>query len=213
MSKPPPSSVTHEDDFSFLVQQAERHLRCASVRRCVGEKLARNGDEQALLGMGTVVAEIAAEPKAAPPRRALSDRRQGGRTTDDDELRVGNRLLELTCDAERRARVLISPDQEDRRGDVGQEIALVGLGHQWQLRLESLGADGASDLLQERDELCGWLAGEQSGNGGVELPVRRCEHFAHPATRARTSSSDSDPFQPAYVSTRMRVATTSACRR
>lgn len=96
---------------------------------------------------------------------------------DDNELCVGNRLLELVCDPERGTRVLFSPDQENRRGDPGEQIALVGLGHQEQLRLERPGADRGGDVLEKGDELRGWLSGEQPRKPRVERRGGRGEHF------------------------------------
>jgi hypothetical protein len=46
------------------------------------------------------------------------------------ELRVGDRLLELVGDAQRRAGVVLAPDQEGRHGHGGQQVVQVGLGHQ-----------------------------------------------------------------------------------
>src|SRR5688572_6563423 len=44
------------------------------------------------------------------------------RARDHDELRVRDRVLELACDAERRTRVELAPDQQGRRGDAGQQV-------------------------------------------------------------------------------------------
>ena len=92
---------------------------------------------------------------------------------DHHELRVRDRPLELACDAERRARVQLAPDQQGRHGDAGQQVALVGLGHHEQLRPEALGADVGGHLLEQRDELGRRVAGEQPGQGGIELPGGR----------------------------------------
>ena len=97
---------------------------------------------------------------------------------DHHELAVRDRALELACDAQRRPRVELTPDQQGRRGDPGQQVALVGLGHHGELRPEGLGADRRGDLLEQREELGGWVAGEQPGQGGVEPAGRRVEHPA-----------------------------------
>ena len=67
---------------------------------------------------------------------------------DHDELGVRKRLLELACDAERRAHVELASDQQGRDCDVGQQVALVGLGHHGQLRPETLRADVGSHRLE-----------------------------------------------------------------
>ncbi len=72
---------------------------------------------------------------------------------------------------------MLSPDQEDRRSDPGEQVALVGLGHQQQLLLERLGSDRGGDLREQRDEHLRWLGCEQSGKGGIELLGGRGEHF------------------------------------
>jgi hypothetical protein len=46
---------------------------------------------------------------------------------DHDEVRIRDRLFELACDAERRARVPLAPDQQCRHGDARKQVALVGL--------------------------------------------------------------------------------------
>ena len=97
---------------------------------------------------------------------------------DHHELAVRDRALELACDAQRRPRVELTPDQQGRRADPGQQVALVGLGHHGELRPEGLGADRRGDLLEQREELGGWVAGEQPGQGGVEPAGRRVEHPA-----------------------------------
>ena len=88
---------------------------------------------------------------------------------DHDELGVRDRVLELACDAERGSRVELTPDEQCRHEDVGQQVALIGVGHQGQLCPEALGADGGGDRLEQRDELGRRVAGEQPGKGGVEL--------------------------------------------
>src|SRR3954447_6826416 len=96
------------------------------------------------------------------PRRLLEVADMTG-VGDHDELRIGDRPLELPGDAERRTGVELAPDQQGRYGDPGQQVTLVGLSH--------------------HEELCS------------------------EARRAATSSSASEPFHRAYVSTRISVAT------
>src|SRR5215203_5796050 len=60
---------------------------------------------------------------------------------DHYELRVRDRLLEAACDAERRTRVQLAPDQQGWHCDAGQQVALVGLGYHEQQRPDALAAD------------------------------------------------------------------------
>ena len=45
---------------------------------------------------------------------------------EDDERRVGDRLLELAGHLQRRARVELAPDEQRRHGDARQQVALIG---------------------------------------------------------------------------------------
>ena len=82
-----------------------------------------------------------------------------------------------------------------------------GSGHHGQLCPEALGTDGGGDLLEQRDELGRRVGGEQPGEGGIELLRRRFEHLTGARDPGTHLSSGSDPLQPAYASTRIRVAT------
>jgi hypothetical protein len=84
---------------------------------------------------------------------------------------VRDRLLELGCDAERRARVELAPDQQGGHSNAGQQVALVRLGHREQLRPEAVGTNGGGDLLEQRDELGRRFAREppRKRKGGFEL--------------------------------------------
>jgi len=119
------------------------------------------------------------------------------------------RLLEPTRHAERRTRVELAPDQQGRHGDVGQEVALVGLGHHEQLGPESLGPDGGGNLLEQGDELGRRVAGEHPGKRGIELLGRRCEHLKSPRDPGTHLLLGQRPLPAGEVSMRIRVATSS----
>ena len=85
----------------------------------------------------------------------------------------GDRLLELARNAKRRAHVKLTPDQQGWGFDPGQQITLIGLGHQHQLRLQGLRTDIVVDRRKEGDELGRRVAGEQPGQRRVELAGRR----------------------------------------
>ena len=89
-----------------------------------------------------------------------------------DELRVRDRCVELVGDAERRAGVELAPDEQGGHGDLGEQVALIGLGHHEQLRLQALRADSRGDLVEQRDELGRRAVGEQAREGGVEVGRR-----------------------------------------
>ena len=91
---------------------------------------------------------------------------------DDLELGVRDSVLELACDAERRARVRVAPHQQRRHGDAGQQIALVGLGHQRRLCLQARGTGRGGHLRQKVRELGRGLAGEQAGRVIALFPLR-----------------------------------------
>ena len=101
-------------------------------------------------------------------------------TWDQDELGVWDLPLKMAGDAERRTFVELAPDQECRYLDAPQQIALIGLGHEAQLRFQGLAPNVAGDGLEQRHELSRRLSGEQPGKGRVELPGRRREHLARP---------------------------------
>ena len=115
---------------------------------------------------------------------------------DDDELRVRDPLLELACDAERRARVGLSPDQQVRHGDVRQQIAVVGLGHHKQRGPHAVGAHGCGHLSEERQELGRRISRDQPGGAGSNSSAGG-ERLSHALDPRAHLSSGSDPFQPA----------------
>ena len=72
----PLAVVSHaEDDLAVLVREAQPDLARVRVLGSIGQKLAGNRQEQPLLRMWTVVAEIAMEPEASTPRGTSADRR------------------------------------------------------------------------------------------------------------------------------------------
>ena len=71
-----------------------------------------------------------------------------------------------------------SPEEQGGNGDVGQQVAQVGFGHDGQLPPQGGGADVGGDGGEQRHELRRRIACEESGEGGVELPGRCGEHPA-----------------------------------
>ena len=69
---------------------------------------------------------------------------------DHDECSVRDRLLELAGDDERGARIRAPPDQQSGDGDLRQQVAQIGLGHDGQLARESGGADVGGDGGEQR---------------------------------------------------------------
>lgn len=76
-----------------------------------------------------------------------------------------------------------------------------------QLRPEAPGTDGGGGLVEQRDELGRGSPANRPGRVGSNCSAGAASMSRAPATRARTSSSGSEPFHPAQVSTRIRVAT------
>ena len=75
--KPWPSSATTSSYLAVDPGQAHVHVAGAGVLDDVGEELARGREEELLLRMAVVVAEVELEPEAAPARGLLGDGAQG----------------------------------------------------------------------------------------------------------------------------------------
>ncbi|XKF11474.1 hypothetical protein LL946_14025 [Knoellia locipacati] len=98
---------------------------------------------------------------------------------DDDQLGGGDLLGETVRHLEGRAGVGLTPDQQGRNGDPGQQLAEVGLGHDSELEGQRLGPHLARDGRHEVDDVLRRVAREEAGQGRVEVLCWRCEHGAH----------------------------------
>ena len=88
---------------------------------------------------------------------------------DHDQRRVWDRLLKLARNAERRACIVLTPDQQRGDSDTRQEVAQISLGHEGQLTPKSGGAYVGGNGGEQRHVFLRRIFREQSGKRGVEL--------------------------------------------
>jgi len=115
----------------------------------------------------------------------------------NDELRVRDGLLELACDAERGARVELAQISSVGTAILGSRSrwSASAITNSWALRVS--GRPSAAISSSRGTNSVGGSPANSLGRVGSNSSAGAASIWRAPATRACTSSSDSDPFQPA----------------